>query len=86
MFAGASTADAALVLIDARKGVVTQTHRHAHIAALLGIEHIVVCVNKMDLVGGYRGPVRAPARSRLETRWSFCLPACRPPSPTSTPG
>ena len=50
MFTGASTADVALVLIDARTGVVTQTRRHAHIAALLGIEHIVVCVNKMDLV------------------------------------
>ena len=51
MFTGASTADVALVLIDARSGVVTQTRRHAHIAALLGIEHLVVCVNKMDLVG-----------------------------------
>jgi len=50
MFTGASTADVALVLIDARTGVVTQTRRHAHIAALLGIEHIVMCVNKMDLV------------------------------------
>ena len=55
MFTGASTADVALVLIDARSGVVTQTRRHAHIAALLGIEHIVVCVNKMDLVGWDRG-------------------------------
>ena len=51
MFTGASTADVAVVLIDARTGVVTQTRRHAHIAALLGIEHVVVCVNKMDLVG-----------------------------------
>jgi bifunctional enzyme CysN/CysC len=50
MFTGASTADVALVLIDARTGVVRQTRRHAHIAALLGIEHIVTCVNKMDLV------------------------------------
>ena len=50
MFTGASTADVALVLVDARAGVVTQTRRHAHIASLLGIEHIVVCVNKMDLV------------------------------------
>ena len=50
MFTGASTADIALVLIDARTGVATQTRRHAHIAALLGIEHIVTCVNKMDLV------------------------------------
>lgn len=51
MFTGASTADVALVLIDARSGVVRQTRRHVQIAALLGIEHIVVCVNKMDLVG-----------------------------------
>ncbi len=50
MFTGASTADVALVLVDARAGVVTQTRRHTQIAALLGIEHIVVCVNKMDLV------------------------------------
>ena len=51
MFTGASTADVAVVLIDARHGVVKQTRRHAHIAALLGVEHVVVCVNKMDLVG-----------------------------------
>jgi bifunctional enzyme CysN/CysC len=51
MFTGASTADVAVVLIDARSGVVTQTRRHTHIASLLGIEHVVVCINKMDLVG-----------------------------------
>jgi bifunctional enzyme CysN/CysC len=50
MFTGASTADLALVLIDARAGVVTQTRRHARIAALLRIPHVVVAVNKMDLV------------------------------------
>jgi bifunctional enzyme CysN/CysC len=50
MFTGASTADVAVVLVDARTGVVTQTRRHAHIAALLGVPHMVVCVNKMDLV------------------------------------
>jgi len=50
MVTGASTADAALVIIDARNGVVEQSRRHAVIAALLGIRHIVVCVNKMDLV------------------------------------
>ena len=50
MFTGASTADLALVLIDARTGVVTQTQRHAQIAALLRIPHVVVAVNKMDLV------------------------------------
>ncbi|MGH9111136.1 MAG: sulfate adenylyltransferase subunit 1 [Acidimicrobiales bacterium] len=50
MVTGASTADLALVLIDARKGVVEQSRRHAFLATLLGIPHLVVCVNKMDLV------------------------------------
>jgi bifunctional enzyme CysN/CysC len=50
MFTGASTAELALVLIDARAGVVTQTRRHAQITALLRIPHVVVAVNKMDLV------------------------------------
>ncbi|QNG18254.1 adenylyl-sulfate kinase [Rhodococcus triatomae] len=50
MVTGASTADVALVLVDARNGVVEQTRRHAFIASLLGIAHLVVCVNKMDLV------------------------------------
>jgi sulfate adenylyltransferase large subunit len=51
MVTGASTADVSIVLVDARKGVSRQTHRHAYIAALLRIPHLVVCVNKMDLVG-----------------------------------
>ena len=51
MVTGASTADLAIVLVDARKGVLEQSHRHAFIAALLGIPHLVVAVNKMDLVG-----------------------------------
>jgi bifunctional enzyme CysN/CysC len=51
MVTGASTADLALVLVDARNGVVEQSRRHAFIASLLRIPHIVVCVNKMDLVG-----------------------------------
>ncbi len=50
MFTGASTADLAIVLIDARAGVVVQTRRHAQISALLRIPHVVVAVNKMDLV------------------------------------
>jgi sulfate adenylyltransferase large subunit len=50
MVTGASTADLSIVLIDARKGVSEQTRRHAHIASLLRIPHLVVCVNKMDLV------------------------------------
>lgn len=50
MVTGASTADLAVILIDARNGVLTQSKRHGIIASLLGIPHIVVCVNKMDLV------------------------------------
>jgi len=50
MVTGASTADLAIVLIDARKGVIAQSKRHAFISSLLGIPHVVVCVNKMDLV------------------------------------
>lgn len=50
MVTGASTANAALILIDARNGVIEQTKRHAFIASLLQIPHIIVCVNKMDLV------------------------------------
>ena len=50
MVTGASTANLALILVDARNGVVEQTRRHSFIADLLGIKHIAVCVNKMDLV------------------------------------
>lgn len=50
MVTGASTANLAIILIDARKGVVEQTNRHSFIASLLGIPHIIVCINKMDLV------------------------------------
>ncbi|MGY6695335.1 MAG: sulfate adenylyltransferase subunit CysN [Roseinatronobacter sp.] len=51
MVTGASTADLAVILIDARRGVLTQTRRHSYLAHLIGIRHIVVAVNKMDLVG-----------------------------------
>ncbi|MDQ5912187.1 MAG: sulfate adenylyltransferase subunit 1 [Patescibacteria group bacterium] len=50
MFTGASTADAVIILIDARHGVIEQTRRHTFIATLLGIRHIIVAINKMDLV------------------------------------
>jgi sulfate adenylyltransferase subunit 1 len=50
MVTGASTANLAIILVDARKGVIEQTRRHAFIASLLRIQHLVVCVNKMDLV------------------------------------
>src|SRR3984885_4455691 len=51
MATGASTADAAIVLVDARKGVLPQSRRHAYIATLLGVRHIIVAINKMDLIG-----------------------------------
>jgi bifunctional enzyme CysN/CysC len=50
MVTGASTADVAVILIDARKGVLTQTRRHSYLASLIGIKHIVLAINKMDLV------------------------------------
>src|SRR4051794_3402763 len=50
MVTGASTADLAVILIDARKGVLTQTRRHSYLAHLLGIRNIVLAINKMDLV------------------------------------
>jgi bifunctional enzyme CysN/CysC len=50
MVTGASTADAAVLIVDARKGALTQTRRHCYIVALLGIRHILVAVNKMDLI------------------------------------
>ena len=51
MATGASTADLAIILIDARNGVLPQSRSHAFIANLLGIKHFVVAINKMDLVG-----------------------------------
>jgi bifunctional enzyme CysN/CysC len=50
MVTGASTADVAVILIDARKGVLTQTRRHSYIVSLLGIRHVVLAINKMDLM------------------------------------
>jgi bifunctional enzyme CysN/CysC len=50
MVTGASTADVAIILVDARRGVIEQTRRHSYLAAILGIPHVVVAVNKMDLV------------------------------------
>lgn len=72
MVTGASTANLAIILVDARKGVIEQTCRHAFIASLLRIQHIVLCVNKMDLVDYqeaiYQGIVRdfTAFASRLE--------------------
>src|ERR1700722_5762071 len=51
MATGASTSQLAIILIDARHGVMTQTRRHSYIVSLLGLQHVVVAINKMDLVG-----------------------------------
>ena len=82
MVTGASTADVAVILIDARKGVLTQTRRHSYLVSLLGIRHVVLAVNKMDLVGysqdvfdAHRGRVsrvRATDRARPTSSASRC--------------
>jgi sulfate adenylyltransferase subunit 1 len=65
MVTGASTANLALILVDARKGVVEQTYRHTFIASLLGIPHVVFCINKMDLVD-YSEDVFTDIKDRIE--------------------
>jgi sulfate adenylyltransferase large subunit len=62
MVTGASTADAAVVLIDASKGVLLQSRRHAYIASLLRVRHVLVAVNKMDLIGYDQAAFRAIER------------------------
>jgi bifunctional enzyme CysN/CysC len=80
MVTGASTADLALVLVDARAGVVEQTRRHAYLASLLGIRQLVLCVNKMDLVDYAEEPFeRISAEfldfaSRLGVQGVTCIP------------
>ncbi len=59
MATGASTADLAVILVDAERGVQVQTRRHGHIVALMGIRHVIVAVNKMDLVGHDRARFEA---------------------------
>src|SRR5579883_2836943 len=61
MVTGASNADVAVILIDARKGVLTQTRRHSYICALLGIRHVALAINKMDLLDFAEAPFRAIA-------------------------
>jgi bifunctional enzyme CysN/CysC len=80
MATGASTSQVALVLMDARKGVLSQTIRHTFIASLLGIKHIVVAVNKMDLMGFQEETFKAicmqfqPLQSRLEEILFYFVP------------
>jgi sulfate adenylyltransferase subunit 1 len=66
MVTGASTANAAVILVDARHGVVEQTIRHAYIASLLRIPHVIVCVNKMDMVDFVQESFEAIQRRFLE--------------------
>jgi bifunctional enzyme CysN/CysC len=74
MATGASTADLAVILIDARKGVLTQTRRHTYICTLLGIRNLVVAVNKMDLVGYDRATYEAIERDYREFAKSIGAP------------
>ena len=62
MVTGASTADLALILVDARKGLVEQSRRHAFLCSLLRVPHLVLCVNKMDLVDYSTGGLRQDRR------------------------
>ena len=71
MVTGASTANVALVLVDARHGVIEQTRRHAFLASLLQIPHLVVCINKMDLVD-YKEDVYNNIKAEFE-KFSFKL-------------
>ena len=67
MVTGASTADVAIILVDARKGVIEQTRRHSYIAAILGTPHVVVAVNKMDLAEFSEGRFREIEQELRET-------------------
>jgi len=73
MVTGASTANAAIVLIDARNGVTEQTHRHVFIASLLRIPHIIVCINKMDLMD-YRQDVFEAIKNEFQQFASHLFP------------
>jgi len=80
MATGASTADLAIILVDARNGVLPQSRRHAYIAALLGIRHFVVAVNKMDLAGYSEAVFR-----RIETEFRAFVRAVHAPDPYVLP-
>ena len=80
MVTGASTADVAVILLDARKGVVEQTRRHSYIAAILAIPHVVVAVNKMDLVD-----FSAERFAEIEADLQALSDAARPPRRAGDP-
>ena len=75
MATGASTADAAVVLIDARKGVLTQTRRHSHIVSLLGVRHVILAVTKMDMIDWSQAAFDAIAADYLAFAQAAGLPA-----------
>jgi bifunctional enzyme CysN/CysC len=87
MVTGASTADLAVILIDARKGVLTQTRRHSYLCHLIGIRNIVLAVNKMDLVdyepGGIR-PIVADYADSPQRSASTAFTPCRSPASRAT--
>ena len=80
MVTGASTADCAVILVDARKGLLTQTRRHSYLVSLLGIRHVVVAINKMDLVDYSEERFReleaeyAALASEIRVEDSVCIP------------
>lgn len=80
MVTGASTADLAVLLVDARKGLLPQTRRHAHIAQLMGVRHVVLAVNKMDAVGYRRDVFDAIVRD-----YAAFAAATGSPTPISIP-
>ncbi|MEA2172277.1 MAG: bifunctional enzyme CysN/CysC [Solirubrobacteraceae bacterium] len=80
MVTGASTADVAIVLVDARAGIVEQSRRHAYISALLGIRHLVAAVNKMDLVDWDEDTFRA-----IERDWGELTASLKVPDPIAIP-
>ena len=75
MATGASTADLAIILIDATKGLLPQTHRHAYIASLLGIPHVVAAINKMDLAGYDEQAFQSLQRQFVELARSLSVPS-----------
>ena len=78
MVTGASTADVAIILVDASQGILTQTRRHSFIASLLGIEHVVLAVNKMDLAGYAAAPFQAICDEYEALRTHFAFKSVTP--------
>ncbi|MDC1239223.1 sulfate adenylyltransferase subunit CysN [Pseudomonadales bacterium] len=78
MVTGASTADVAIILVDASQGILTQTRRHSFIASLLGIEHVVLAVNKMDLVDHAAAPFQAICDEYEALRAHFAFKSVTP--------